>query len=386
MPATAFLGALSSAQQLLVELVRLHSQNRQLNWLLGRSVYQELYFLREQLKGEADLSQRVKHLFGYQVTDAEQAESQLPDPDHLLNWAMEVHEQHLLWLANPRLLTNTDDSKISWTASYLTQLHAQTYESMTNLLGLQQYRQPDSSYRVQEVLTARLTAPESNTVSQGHYRIGAREGVVFDNEQPAQMVELHNFRIQLQPVCNSDYLCFIESGGYQSKGFWSDTGHVWRKQQSAIAPIQWQKDDNGNWYGMSINGAADLPDTDPVRGLSWYEAQAYANWAAANRPGCEGAALPHEYQWEAAVRTQIIDMKSQTLEWCANPFEAYDQYQRPEDPELATREFTGNYLSIRGNGLHTLPALQRGSYRHRGLADSNHLGAGLRLILPPIEE
>jgi iron(II)-dependent oxidoreductase len=73
-------------------------------------------------------------------------------------------------------------------------------------------------------------------------------------------------------------------------------------------------------------------------------------------------------------------------EWCGNRFEPYDQYQRPDDAELATLELDGRHFSLRGATLHTQPCLRRPSLRRGGLPGDNHRLAGFRLVFPPRSE
>ena len=73
-------------------------------WLFGRAVYLESYWLREVVLGDADLTARVRHLFACSVEPDEAIIQQLPPKEHLLNWALELQEQNLTLLANPKQL------------------------------------------------------------------------------------------------------------------------------------------------------------------------------------------------------------------------------------------------------------------------------------------
>jgi len=67
--ALQILGALSRQQQLLVQVVQdlpatdlnrcIHDRMPSIGWLLGPAVYLELYWLRERLSSDADLSGRA---------------------------------------------------------------------------------------------------------------------------------------------------------------------------------------------------------------------------------------------------------------------------------------------------------------------------------------
>jgi formylglycine-generating enzyme required for sulfatase activity len=85
------------------------------------------------------------------------------------------------------------------------------------------------------------------------------------------------------PVTNLQYNCFMESGGYSHREWWSEEGWNWRQDRSITAPGFWH---DGKW---------NLPN-QPVIGVSYYEAEAFAKWA--------GGRLPREQEWEAAARGQ----------------------------------------------------------------------------------
>ncbi len=139
----------------------------------------------------------------------------------------------------------------------------------------------------------------------------------------------------------------------------------------------------GHWYGLGINGPADLPPGEPVTGVGRYEAGAYAAWVSSLGGALEGAALQHEFQWETAIRTRAVRELGRAWEWCSNHFEPYSDYQPPPEPARATSDFDGRHFALRGGCLHTQPELRRPSFRHRALAHQDFLFTGLRLIFPP---
>jgi hypothetical protein len=83
------------------------------------------------------------------------------------------------------------------------------------------------------------------------------------------------------PITNSQYALFIADGGYNQRESWSEEGWKWREVNGVTEPEYWRE---AKWNGKN----------QPVVGVSWYEAEAFARWA--------GARLPSEWEWEAAAR------------------------------------------------------------------------------------
>jgi len=388
------LGQLSHLHELLIQLVASlpdaelrrcrHPALYPPGWYLGRAVYLETYWLRKRLAGDDDLAHRVRHIFAKGACTPAAAGALLPPPDHLLNWALEIQDEHLTRLANPGLLPPGGPDP-EWLASWLLQSESLVYEELLLAVNAGRLGTPTAAFEVARPLVPAPLDDDIVAVAQGHYRIGAREGVAFDNELPPQMVELHNFRIAARPVSNAQYLAFMQAGGYARDDVWSEDGLVWRDRTRTGQPFAWRADAAGHWYGLGLNGPYELLPDEPVNGVSYFEAQACAAWAAAQGGALQGAVLPHEYQWETAVRMQAITDIGRSLEWCANRFAPYDQYRRPDDPELATADFDDRHFSLRGTTLHTQPCLRRPSLRRCGRPGDNHRLAGFRLVFPPLQ-
>lgn len=387
------LGALAGIHELLLQLLetlpardcrrRFDAELPSAAWLLGRTVYLELHLLRGTVMGDDDLASRVRPLFADPDTPPAAVDEQLPPQDHLLNWAGEVFDQHLTWLANPGFLPPHALLADSWLVWHLAQRHALTYERLLALLTARSAQRERGGYQVGSVLEARLPRDDSRRIEQGHYRIGARDGAVMANERPVQVVELHAFRIGHRPVSNSEYLAFMEDAGYRDTGWWDEAGRAWLDAAGAEAPWHWRRDPAGHWFGVGINGPTDLQPDDLVAGLSAHEARAFAAWASARGQGLAGAVPQHEYQWEVAARLGEIAYQGRSWEWCANAFHPYTDYQAPADPSLEPCPANDAAVTLRGGCLHTQPSLRRTTFRHCALPGQRALFAGTRLVLPP---
>ncbi len=355
-----------------------------LAWYLGRSVYQETYWLREVLQGDDDLTGRVGELFNPQGETDPSLWDRLPPQDHLLNWALEILENNLIMLANPRLLPDHPLLREARLQQYILQEHHRIYETMLMVLGERRLLEDFSEYQVTTPLKSKPPATESLGISQGHYRIGAKDQTpAYDNELPEQIVELSSFRIARQAVSNGAFLRFMEEGGYLERKYWSEGGWNWLSRNHCHHPHHWRQDNHQAWYGIGLNGPFDLTAEDPVMGINRYEAGAFAAWTAEQGEELAGAVLQHEYQWEVAVRTQALKEFGRVWEWCSNSFHPYSEYQPTRDGLGTTENFDENLFSLRGASLYTQHSLRRPSYRNRAPAEKRYLFAGARLVFPP---
>jgi ergothioneine biosynthesis protein EgtB len=117
----------------------------------------------------------------------------------------------------------------------------------------------------------------------------------YDIEMPLHKVYLNDYEIDNTPVTNSDFLNFINDGGYENFKYWLSDGWEAVKRNKWTAPLYWEKDENGNWVKHDFKGKRFIENfsNEPVTNISYYEADAYAKWA--------GKRLPAEAEWEKAA-------------------------------------------------------------------------------------
>jgi iron(II)-dependent oxidoreductase len=168
--------------------------------------------------------------------------------------------------------------------------------------------------------------PGDVEIPGGSFFIGAPmdSPFVFDNEKWSHEVAVKPFRIARAPVTNSEYLAFVESGGYRQERYWSPTGWRWlnssgapQLEQSLASffkhvinderlvteskeklehPIYWRRGVDGSWQQRIYDRLVPLQENLPAVHLNWYEAEAYCNWAARR--------LPSEAEWEIAAASE----------------------------------------------------------------------------------
>ncbi|QIX60358.1 ergothioneine biosynthesis protein EgtB [Hymenobacter sp. BT18] len=237
-------------------------------------------------------------------------------------------------------------------------------------------------------------------VPGGVHTLGLQEeGFSFDNELPAHPVYVADFELQNRLVTNAEYLEFVEAGGYQDFRFWMGEGWDLAQREKWQAPLYWVSGPAG-WQRFTLQGLHPLELAAPVTHLSFYEADAYAQWA--------GARLPTEAEWEIAARyfqpdvaegnfqeSGLYDTRplaptadpirchqllGDAWEWTYSAYHAYPGYVRAAG---ALGEYNGkfmvNQLVLRGGSCATPASHIRLSYRNFFHADKRWQFTGLRL-------
>ena len=124
------------------------------------------------------------------------------------------------------------------------------------------------------------------------------DAFAYDNEGPRHQALVPAFSLATRPVTNGEYIAFIEDNGYNRPEFWLSLGWMTVNEQRWNAPLYWTKHD-GTWWNFTLSGLRPVDQSEPVTHVSYFEADAYANWA--------GARLPTEFEWECAASSCPIE-------------------------------------------------------------------------------
>lgn len=127
-------------------------------------------------------------------------------------------------------------------------------------------------------------------VPAGAYRVGDDRDIMT---RPEHTVTLGAYDIGQTTVTNLLWSAFMAADGYTTEAYWTDMGWRWRGGKDIREP--------GFWHDRRFN----QPE-QPVVGVTWYEAVAFAAWFSA----ATGVAwrLPTEVEWEAATRDAYGDV------------------------------------------------------------------------------
>jgi len=198
------------------------------------------------------------------------------------------------------------------------------------------------------------TSSEMISIEEGIYEIGFNaEGFCFDNELSRHKVYLPDFSISSVLVTNSEYLDFINAGGYQNFSYWHAEGWDWVNNNQIMAPMYWSQID-GAWYNYTLNGLQHINLEAPVTHISYYEAYAYACF--------KGLRLPTEFEWEIAAKRFNWGKR---WEWTESAYLPYPGFSKAPG---AIGEYNGKFMVnqkvLRGSSVATPEGHERITYRN----------------------
>ncbi|RCV64808.1 Formylglycine-generating enzyme [Methanophagales archaeon] len=212
--------------------------------------------------------------------------------EEILNTKQEDEKvKRQLWLLGSRALRDFQPSKRKRDDNVVALALDKLYELIESNASLEERFEAGEIIGTLGDLRIKADNPAMVLVKGGKFMRGSKveDADAYDDENPQRRIYLDDFIICKYPVTNEEFKEFVDDCGYGKarKKMWSEEGWQWREKDKISEPRYWQ---DRKWNGPNF----------PVVGISWFEAEAYANWLS-KRTG-HRYRLPTEAEWEKAAR------------------------------------------------------------------------------------
>lgn len=233
-------------------------------------------------------------------------------------------------------------------------------------------------------------------IPAGQYGLG---DAMHPAERPEHRVDLATFSLARYAVTNAEFAEFMADGGYDNPDYWWEEGWALRTTRHWTHPAFWGE--------KTYRSGLDFAD-DPVVGVSWYEAEAYARWSGTRLPteaeweaaarGVEGRIWPWGNQWQAdaantaeaghltttpvglfpagATPEGVLDLIGNVFEWTASLYQPYPYVAAYHEQPHSTLD-----RSVRGCSFnHKGSYFSRAAYRFHCMPSTRQSDMGFRVI------
>lgn len=361
---------------------QVHPEFSPIGWHFGHIAFTEAYWILDCLAGSSPtFPAAYQRLFAADGLPKQERQN-LPSITTIKEYLQIVRDLATEYLATAPVIKQErlwrwlmqHEAQHCETISFLWQLHRQ---SSLNIANFGRSQTTKTRNIVESDLDTEMMRVEAGEISIGSNAIDA-----LDNERPAHQLHLDTFWIDRYPITCKQYFKFMTQGGYQQRQYWSEAGWQWLEQNPVDRPLYWS--DNTDWLDH------------PVSGVSYYEAQAYANFV--------GKRLPTEVEWEKAALGASVncnhnnaighttpvdtypesskygcqDMLGNVWEWTTSWFEAYPEFKSYPYSGYSEVYFDRQHRVLRGGSWATSRSGVRTSFRNWYHPQVRQIFAGFR--------
>ncbi|CAN5648165.1 ergothioneine biosynthesis protein EgtB [soil metagenome] len=359
--------------------VRVHSFYSPIGWHFGHVGRTEEYWICGKAFNQTLVNDHLSWLFADVEDNPKDNRTRIPDRAGILQYLDETRERVLRVLDVADLEADCPFLAEGYAFDFAIQHECQHQETICEMLQLIRLREPQESF------TPLPWTPgvknEMVAAGGGEYVCGSGERNVYDNEKGTHTETVAPFSVAKYPVTAFEWSGFIEAGGYQNRSVWSEEGWGWRESEQAEKPEYWMHQEDG-WGTVGPQGIRALHPDEPAQSISWYEAEAFANW--------RGARLPTEFEWEWLRRRSsdrgaihgiepwgghpvgqtepsqdgIYDLAGNSWEWTSSPFLPYPGFEAFPYDGYSKDHMKGAHRVCRGGSWATSPGILRSSFRN----------------------
>ena len=387
-------------------------------WDIGHvGNFEELWLLRE-VDGRPAHNETLDEIYDA-FDNPRWTRSELPllDRAEAVEYMTEVRNDALAVMRRKAAAPDTAILAGGYVYDMVVQHEAQHQETVLQALDMRQDMSPYTPARSRALpLGRRVDDTDRVIIAAGGFLLGTNDrDSAYDNERPAHPVEVDAFAIDRYPTSARRYAEFVEVGGYQEDTHWSEEGLEWLAQTGHEAPQGWISDLDGGWLVRRFGTVEPLNPAEPVQHVSFFEAQAFAQWAGGRLPTepewekaalwDPGTGLSRTYPWGSEMpdgRLANVDhagwgpapvgsypagsspsgveqMIGDVHEWTSSGFEAYPGYSTFPYPEYSEVFFNGDYRVLRGSSWASSRHVARGTFRNWDHPKRRQIFSGIRL-------
>lgn len=200
----------------------------------------------------------------------------------------------------------------------------------------------------------------------------------WDNEYGQKTEDIKTFKASKYLVSNSEYLGFIEDGGYKTRRYWTEEGWAWVTFKGSAHPVYWVNDGEIYKYRTMLQ-VIDMPWDWPVD-VNYLEAKAFCNWKS-EKTG-KHIRMPTEAEWHKlreladtdppywnaapgninlehymsscpvntfAFNEGFYDIIGNVWQWTETPIDAFEGFEvHPAYDDFSTPTFDGKHNIFKG--------------------------------------
>lgn len=373
---------------------------RPIIWHLAHIGVFEAYWILQRLGGQASPDERYERIFDPIKTPREDSK-ELPSRSEMEDFLAHVRNRSLPVVRATELRADDPLRRGGYVFDLVLEHEYQHQETLAYLLQLLEQPKSARGFTAARIKEQPQPAPRDMiTVSGGRFQIGSPwDSFAYDNELPAQYVDLPAFQIDRCLTTNAEYAEFIAAGGYDRREWWSDEGWTWREREQWTQPRYWSCRDD-TWFVRTMFDESELKPDHPVSGVSWYEAEAFARFRGRRLPTetewekaaswDAGAQHKRRYAWgdnqpdarrcnygfefwettpvgafpEAASDYGCLDMTGNVWEWTADKFRGFPGFQAFPYSEYSEAWFDDDHRVLKGGSWASQPSILRTSFRN----------------------
>jgi len=125
----------------------------------------------------------------------------------------------------------------------------------------------------------------------------------WDNEYGEHKERVESFEVGKYLVSNTEYMDFVEAGGYTNMDYWSEEGQKFLADSKALHPVFWVPD-NGTFLYRTLSSVVEMPLDFPVD-VNALEAEAFCKYKSIK----DGVTylLPSETEYEALCQFSNVN-------------------------------------------------------------------------------